>query len=171
MKKLSIMMLVGIACWATPSKAQISLNINVGSQPQWGPSGYNHAEYYYLPDINSYYYVPEKKFIYLNNGKWAFSNSLPSRYNSYNLYNGYKVVMNTPKPYLYHDQHKVKYAKYKGSSGKQKTLKAVPYGQAKKVVHQQPVARVNVNHSGNQGNGNNHDGNDKGKGKSKGKHK
>jgi hypothetical protein len=32
-------------------------------------------------------------------------------------------VVNEPKPYLQHATYKVKYAKYKGSKGKQKTIK------------------------------------------------
>jgi hypothetical protein len=157
---------------AGTSQAQINLNVNLGSQPQWGPSGYSHAEYYYLPDIETYYHVPKKQFVYLNNGKWAFSNSLPVRYSNYNLYNGYKVVMNTSKPYSNFGQHKTKYSKYKGLKGKQTTLKAVPPGQAKKASYNKTPSRVNVNHSGNQGNGNNHgkNENDKGQGKGKGKH-
>lgn len=40
------------------AKAQVSLNINIGSQPVWGPTGYDHVDYYYFPDIDAYYYVP-----------------------------------------------------------------------------------------------------------------
>lgn len=116
-------MLAVIAVSATTFKstAQVKLNVNVnlGSQPAWGPAGYDYVEYYYLPDIGAYYYVPTRQFIYLNNGNWVYVNSLPSRYRSYNLYSGYKVVINEPKPYLQHSTYQVRYAKYKGTKGKQ----------------------------------------------------
>lgn len=168
MKKLFFLMLA-ISIWLNPAHAQVSVNLNLGAQPQWGPSGYNRADYYYLPDIQTYYNVPQKQFIYRNNDTWAFSNSLPARYNGYNLYNGYKVVLNTPKPYLYFNDHKVKYAKYKGVKGKQATLKSKNYGQAKKTSYAGSI-KAN-NNQGNQGNGNNGNGHSgKSNGKAKGKH-
>jgi hypothetical protein len=99
--------------------AQVNVNINIGSQPAWGPVGYDYVEYYYLPDIEAYYYVPRRQFVYLSNGRWVFVTSLPSRYRSYNLYSGYKVVINQPRPYLNFKTHKVTYAKYKGNNGRQ----------------------------------------------------
>lgn len=97
--------------------AQLNVNVNIGAQPLWGPVGYDHVDYYYLPDVDSYYSVPQRQFIYLDGNSWAFGPSLPSRYGNYDLYNGYKVVVNSPKPYLHHNDYKVKYAKFKGKSG------------------------------------------------------
>lgn len=120
MKKIILIMaLVTGGFIAKKADAQISVNINIGAQPVWGPVGYDYVEYYYLPDIEVYYYVPRRQFIYLSNGRWVFATSLPYRYRSYNLYTGYKVVINEPKPYLHFHTHKVKYAKYRGNHGKQ----------------------------------------------------
>ncbi|HQS04855.1 MAG TPA: hypothetical protein PLT16_04385, partial [Daejeonella sp.] len=83
-----------IAFSGAPVKAQVRVNINLGAQPEWGPTGYNHVDYYYLPDIETYYYVPKRQFIYLENGRWLFMSALPSRYRGYDLNNGYKVVIN-----------------------------------------------------------------------------
>jgi hypothetical protein len=105
------------------SRAQVNVNVNIGSQPLWGPAGYDVVEYYYLPDLQLYYYVPSHQFIYLNSGNWVFVNTLPARYRGYNLYSGYKVVINDPKPYLHFDTHKVMYAKYKGAKGKQMVIR------------------------------------------------
>jgi hypothetical protein len=96
------------------AKAQVSVSmtVNVGAQPDWGPVGYETVNYYYLPDIETYYYVPKHQFIYLNGGNWVFAASLPDRYRSYDIYRGYKVVINEPRPYLHHDQYKARYAHY-----------------------------------------------------------
>lgn len=111
MKKLIVIGLLGIiGMISQPAAAQISVNVNIGSQPLWGPVGYDHVDYYYLPDIESYYSVPKRQFIYMDNGRWIFSASLPSRYHSYNLYNGYKVVVNS---YDNFNSDRVRYAKYK----------------------------------------------------------
>ena len=124
MKKLIIACLAGIMVFsAAPAIAQISVNVNIGAQPEWGPAGYNHVDYYYLPDIETYYYVPKRQFIYRENNKWLFMYALPSRYRGYDLNNGYKVVINSPRPYQYFASHKVKYAKYKGYNGKQSIIR------------------------------------------------
>jgi hypothetical protein len=31
--------------------SQVSVNVNIGSPPLWGPSGYSNIDYYYLPDV------------------------------------------------------------------------------------------------------------------------
>ena len=53
--------------------AQVSVYVNIGVQPLWGPVGYDYVEYYYLPEIECYYYVPRRQYVYLSNGRWTFS--------------------------------------------------------------------------------------------------
>jgi hypothetical protein len=115
MKKLFVSLLLALCGFLPYNVSAQNLNTNIGLQPLWGPTGYDHVDYYYLPDIESYYYVPTRQFIHSNNGKWAFSSGLPSEYNNYDLDNGYKVVINSPKPYLNFKEQKVKYAKYKSN--------------------------------------------------------
>ena len=124
MKKMILVMLVVAACFSDkPASAQVSVNINIGAQPVWGPVGYDYVDYYYMPDIETYYYVPTHQFIYLSGSRWIFATTLPVRYRSYNIYSGYKVVINEPRPYLHFATHKVKYAKYKGNNGRQVVIK------------------------------------------------
>src|SRR4029079_7753755 len=107
----------------TEAQVRFNLNVNIGSQPVWGPVGYDHVEYYYLPDIEAYYYVPRHQFVYLSGNRWIFSTSLPYRYRNYNLYSGYKVVINEPRPYLNFTTQRITYAKYKGNNGRQVIIK------------------------------------------------
>lgn len=102
------------------AQVRVNLNINVGQQPPWRLSGYDYVEYYYLPDIECYYYVPSRQFIYLSNGRWVFSASLPYRYRNYNLYSGYKVVVNRPNAYRYYDEDHRRYDRsyYKHDNGR-----------------------------------------------------
>jgi hypothetical protein len=110
MKKLILLSMLVIGAMAViPAKAQVNLSINIGSQPQWGPSGYNHVDYYYLPDVQSYYYVPTRKFIYYSGNDWVHSSYLPGRYRNYDLYRGRKVVINSPRPYLRHNNYRTRY--------------------------------------------------------------
>ncbi|MDP4265631.1 MAG: hypothetical protein Q8941_24135 [Bacteroidota bacterium] len=123
MKKILLIsfVLISVMGLSTRSNAQvrIGVNINIGAQPDWGPAGYDGAEYYYLPDIECYYNVPQRQFVYLANGRWTFSASLPSCYAGYDLYSGYKVVVNRPYAYNYFNTDRVQYAHYKNYYGRQ----------------------------------------------------
>ncbi|PIW98424.1 MAG: hypothetical protein COZ80_10685 [Ignavibacteria bacterium CG_4_8_14_3_um_filter_37_9] len=118
MRKIYLtLLLTGILfALGAPLKAQVSLslNFNIGSQPAWGPVGYDEVQYYYLPDIDSYYYVPQHRFYFYNGRNWIYSSSLPPRYAHYNLYNGYKVVVNEREPWRNHNSYKAKYSSFKG---------------------------------------------------------
>jgi hypothetical protein len=85
----------------------------------WGPTGYDHVEYYYLPEMEVYYNVPQRRFIYLQGGYWISASSLPSRYRGYNLYNAYKVVVNEPRPYRNHQEYRERYSYFKGRHSQQ----------------------------------------------------
>ena len=107
------------------AEAQVSvgLKINIGNQPCWGPTGYDRAEFYYLPDIECYYNVVKHRFIYQRDGRWIFSETLPPMYSSFNLNSGYKVVLNgDPKPYLHFEEHRVQYVRYKNYEQRQPIL-------------------------------------------------
>ncbi|WP_029269839.1 hypothetical protein [Flavobacterium sp. KJJ] len=102
--------------------AQVSINVNIGTPPSWGPEGNDDSRYYYLPDIDTYYDVAQSQYIYPNNGKWVRDSRLPSKYRQYDLYGGYKVVLNDYKgntPYAYHTKHRASYPKgYHGAPQK-----------------------------------------------------
>ncbi|SHH62722.1 hypothetical protein [Flavobacterium defluvii] len=96
------------------AKAQVSVNVNIGTPPSWGPVGYDNSRYYYLPDIDVYYDINQSVFIYDNSGKWVRVKRLPSRYRQYDLYSGYKVVLTDYRgdaPYAYHTKHRANYPK------------------------------------------------------------
>ncbi len=103
-----------VSAFLNTTTAQISVSVNIGAQPSWGPTGYDHVEYYYLPDIQSYYYVPAHQFIFMNRGHWTFSNELPPRYRGYDLFHSHKVVMNEPQPYLHFEEHRTGYDHFRG---------------------------------------------------------
>jgi len=99
--------------------AQVNVNINIAQQPVWGPTGYDHVDYYYLPDIDIYYNVPKHQYVYLQDNKWVFRKSLPAKYKNYDFYKGYKVVVNEDKPYLHLDEHRKEYASFRNRHDQQ----------------------------------------------------
>jgi len=94
------------------SNAQTNISTNIGSQPFWGPIGYEHVDNYYMPEIESYYNIKSRNYMFMIDGKWITSLSLPPRYSNYDLFHGYKAVINKPNPYLHFNNHRVKYISY-----------------------------------------------------------
>lgn len=117
MKKLVLVfaLLMGVTSFYNTAEAQnISININIGRQPAWGPVGYDYAGYYYFPDIDIYYDVNVGLFYFLDRGRWVSAHYLPYAYRNYDLYRLYKVVLNVNQPWRYHHNHYRDYARYRG---------------------------------------------------------
>jgi hypothetical protein len=117
MKKVIFATAVILGCFSIKTaNAQIHLNvgINIGSQPDWGPTGYDHVDYYYMPDIDAYYDINAHQYVYYNNNVWVHTASLPPRYANYDVYHGYKVVVNEHTPWVHNDVYRKKYTSYKG---------------------------------------------------------
>jgi hypothetical protein len=93
--------------------AQIRISLNIGSQPEWGPTGYDHADYYYMPDIDAYYDVNAHQYVYYENNIWVHNAALPPRYH-FDRYHSYKVVVNQPTPWVHHADIRARYASYRG---------------------------------------------------------
>lgn len=130
-------------------QAQVSVNVTIGTPPLWGPVGYSNVQYYYLPDVQAYYDIRASQFIYFNNGIWIRARYLPGPYRNYDLYSGYKVVLNDyhgSHPYYYFNSHKTKY--YKGYKGK-----------PQQTIGKNPNYHSNTGNYSNGNNGNNGNGN------------
>lgn len=84
------------------------------ANPSWAPQYYPGVRYYYLPDIEAYYDLSNQEFIYLDNGQWLYTNTLPSIYSSYDLYNGFIIALNFNvfQPWMHHQYYVSHYPRY-----------------------------------------------------------
>ncbi|HEY3388681.1 MAG TPA: hypothetical protein VGK38_03855 [Prolixibacteraceae bacterium] len=146
MKTLKLVILGMMLFFAGATQAQISVHLNIGEPPAWGPSGYSDVQYYYLPDVEAYYDVNSSMFIYYEGRSWVRRSYLPSRYRNYDLYGGYKVVMRDyhgRTPYYNHAEYRTRYARgYRGES--QRTIGERPgrgYGRDKDYRQNNQVNR------------------------------
>lgn len=169
MKTLKIIALALFLFASTANHAQVSVNVNIGTPPLWGPVGYSQVQYYYLPDVQAYYDIRTTQFIYFGNGAWIRSSYLPRQYRNYDLYSGYKVVLNDyhgTMPYSNFKNHKVKY--YKGyNKGYQETYKSASNHNKGNQNKGNQSNGNQSNGNGNNGHGNNGHGNN---GHGNGKH-
>ncbi|GAB3008716.1 hypothetical protein GCM10027051_06470 [Niabella terrae] len=115
MKKLIFAAFIVLG-FASAAQAQISIQINIGNQPAWGPVGYDYARYYYLPAYNAYYDINSGRFIYLRRGNWIYASMLPGTYGRVDLYRTYKVVVNRNyAPYRDNRSDRLRYGQYRNT--------------------------------------------------------
>jgi len=172
MKTLKLIALGIVMFFASSTMhAQLSINVHLGTAPSWGPAGYASVDYYYLPDIESYYDIRASQFIYLSGGNWVRSRYLPRQYRNYDLDRGYKVVLNDyhgSRPYSNFRSNREKY--YRGYKGRpQRSIGN------RNEDHRDYDNRGNNGNNGNRGDrgdrGNNGNGGDRGNnGREHGKH-
>ena len=118
MKKSLISTVLLLCFWV--SSGQVSVNVNVGTPPSWAPSTPAGTEYYYLPDVDSYYDIRTTEYIYVNNGQWIRSRSLPVVYRNYVPTRTRTFIVNDyhgRSPYVNYKVHKVKYHKIHPKKG------------------------------------------------------
>jgi hypothetical protein len=123
MQKLKIMFAATCLFFLGSMHAQVQVTTTTSTLPDWGVAGADDARYYYLPDMEAFYDIRGRNFIYMNNGQWEKTSDVPPMYRDVDLYDSYKVVLNEDRePFEDIEKLKVKYAKgYRGDP--QKTVK------------------------------------------------
>lgn len=117
MKKILFTAVIIFGCLsfkAADAQIRVSAHVNIGLQPDWGPVGYDHADYYYMPDIDAYYDVPAHQYVYNENNVWIHAGSLPPRFSNFDRYHSYKVVVNQRNPWEHQADIRARYANYRG---------------------------------------------------------
>lgn len=91
---ISFFLLTGFASSTQAQGLEINAKIDL---PSWAPYYENAGmvRYYYFPDIECYYDVRHREFIYLEDGQWMFGNSLPPVYAWFDLNNCFIVALNS----------------------------------------------------------------------------
>jgi len=83
----------------------------------WLPPGdpaAQQGDYYYLPDIETYYDMRNREFVYIEDGNWVFSPFLPPMYAAYDLRNAFAVMLDyrVHEPWMYHHMYVSHYPRY-----------------------------------------------------------
>ncbi len=108
----------------TAPTEQTPARTNIERQPDWGPAGYELAEFYYIPALDVYYEVEAAVFRIEENGRWIAVGKLPERFGDCDLYACYKVVMNGEAPWRNHANHTFVYDDYRHKRFRQQTIRA-----------------------------------------------
>lgn len=112
--KKTVLLLVLLVGSIFNAPAQVRVNVNIGLQPAWGPAGYDYVRYYYIPDCDAYYDVPNRVYVYFDNGVWVHRPYLPPMYRNVDIYRVHKVVINDRDPWMRHNVYHNRYMGYRG---------------------------------------------------------
>ena len=100
--KVSKMLLVAILLVSSFSNAQIA---RITKDRVSGNAV--KATYYYLPEIESYYDIRNKKYIYARDGKWFTATNLPAKHKAYHFGKSRKIALTDKSaPYKNFGKHK-----------------------------------------------------------------
>lgn len=103
-EKVFLLMLI-FTCYI--SSAQQKSNDQLSTDPDK-----KDFRYYYFPNIEAYFDLQEKVYLYRDNGEWTEAEELPKNYGGYSLYNKVRVAItdyNGDEPYLQLQAHKKMY--------------------------------------------------------------
>ncbi len=94
------------------AKAQIGihLNVNLGARPVYVAPAPVADDYYYLPDAEAYYSVPEHVYYYQNGGRWVSGPRLVGRYRNYDYNRLRHYQVNEARPYLRNNFYRARYS-------------------------------------------------------------
>ena len=115
MKKFLLTTVIAGSLFFATNKAdaQFRLNVNLHfGSPSWGLGANQAGNFYYMPEIDTYYDLSCQQFVYNNGGQWVYSSQLPYMYQGYDLNRGYKVMLNEQRPYLRDDFYRQRYSSY-----------------------------------------------------------
>ena len=85
-------------------------------QPNWAPQfdNRNLIRYYYFPDWGMYYDINNSEYVYMDEGNWYFSHSVPPRYAAYDLNSTFVVALDYSiyQPWMHHSLYSSHYPPY-----------------------------------------------------------
>jgi len=134
MKKLILLSAIASGTLFYASKAQAQISIQVGlnipvhrvytprpvvveEAPVYDdeniPADYS-DDYYYLPEVEAYYSVPNHCYYYNNGSAWVSAVYLPGAYRNYNWRTAVRYEVRSPRPYLHHDIYRSRWGGYAG---------------------------------------------------------
>ena len=106
---------------STSSQAQVRISLNLGLpvvQQSWYD---NDDDYYFMPEVGVYYNVRRRMYVYPDNGRWMYANTLPGRYNGFSYGSSRYVRVRDRAPFNRHDYYNRQYAmnnntRYRGNN-------------------------------------------------------
>lgn len=153
MKTLKIILAIVITQFSLNTKAQIAINVNLGTPiiTNWYSNCPSQVQYYYLPEIECYFDVHHEVYVYYGPNGWIRSPYLPNYCSNYVINSGYYYPIDYcgATPYVYFNNHQNYYYKNHYRNYRNEYYgKGNAYGRRAQVAYQGD--RYNENRAQNQ---------------------
>jgi len=121
MKKLKISAVLVMAMYfvsmftaCEPYKYSTAVPQNTYETPHWAPPVYSGIRYYYLPDLECYYDIYSREYIFLDHARWIYSREIPYMYRDFDLNNCFVVIVNSNiyQPWMHHQYYVSHFPRY-----------------------------------------------------------
>jgi hypothetical protein len=126
MKKIALISAIalsGLLYNSANAQLRVHIGLNFGVRPVYvpaqvvqqpadycEPTNYNGDEdYYYLPEVDAYYSVPEGCYYYSDGDRWVSAAYLPGVYRDYDWRTVRRYEVRAPRPYMHHDYYRSRY--------------------------------------------------------------
>ena len=74
------------------------------------PTNYDGDEdYYYLPEVDAYYSIPDQCYYYNDGGEWVSAAYLPGAYRDYDWRHAQRYEVRAPRPFMHADYYRSRY--------------------------------------------------------------
>jgi hypothetical protein len=113
MKKLmtiSAIVLAALLSKNADAQVGIHVNLNIGHpRPVIVAQAPVYDDYYYLPEVEAYYSVPQQVYYYMDGGRWTSARYLPGKYHNYDWRSARRYEVHAQRPYMNHDSYRSQY--------------------------------------------------------------
>lgn len=109
MKKLFLTIIIAASGLATQTaSAQIGISIQIGTGVVHRPVApvVVYDDFYYLPEVEAYYSVPEHCYYYMDGRRWVSAAYLPGRYHDYDWRYARRYQVRTQRPFDNHNYYR-----------------------------------------------------------------
>jgi len=111
----------GLLTQSAKAQVGVSVGMQIGPlvinvhKPIMAPAPVVYDDYYYLPDVEAYYSVPEHCYYYMDDDdRWISGQYLPGRYHDYNWQSARRYEVRAQRPYANHDFYRNKFGGNRG---------------------------------------------------------
>ncbi len=70
---------------------------------------YGEEDYYYLPEVDAYYSIPQRCYFYNYNGSWVSAAYLPGAYHDFDWRYARRFEVRAPRPFMHHEYYRTRY--------------------------------------------------------------
>jgi len=75
------------------------------------PANYNgNEDYYYLPEVDAYYSIPNQCYYYNDGGQWVSAAYLPGGYRDFDWRTARRFEVRAPRPFMHDDYYRTRYS-------------------------------------------------------------